>query len=65
LYDEWADAIANGAAARLYAMPKQDWSNAGLMQRYAQVFGNDVTRAKNKRVLMRTTGPLMMRGGYF
>lgn len=65
LYDEWADAIANGAAARLYAMPKQDWSNAGLMQRYVQVFSNDITRAKNKRVLGRTAGPLMMRGGYF
>jgi hypothetical protein len=65
LYDEWVDSIANGAAARLFAIPKQDWSNAGLMQRYAQLFQNDVTRAKNKRVLGRTPGPLMMVGGYF
>lgn len=65
LYSEWADAIANGAAGRLFAMPKQDWSNAGLMQRYLLMFQNDVTRAKNKRVLGRTAGPLMMRGGYF
>jgi hypothetical protein len=65
LYDEWADAIANGAAARLFAIPKQDWSNAGLMQRYTQLFSIDVTRAKNKRVLGRTPGPLMMVGGYF
>lgn len=65
LYEEWADAIADGAASRLFAMPKQDWSNAGLTQRYAQMFQNDITRAKNKRVLGRTAGPLMMRGGYF
>jgi hypothetical protein len=65
LYDEWVDAIANGAAARLFAIPKQEWSNAGLMQRYTLVFQNDITRAKNKRVLMRTPGPLMMRGAYF
>lgn len=65
LYDEWVDAIANGAAARLFAIPKQEWSNAGLMQRYTLMFQNDVTRAKNKRVLGRTSGPLMMSGSYF
>lgn len=65
LYDEWQDVIANGAAARLFAIPKQDWTNAGLMQRYAVLFESGVTRAKNKRVLMRSPGPLMMRGGYF
>jgi len=65
LYDEYADVVANGAASRLFAMPKQDWTNAGLTQRYALMFQNDITRAKNKRVLGRTAGPLMMRGGYF
>ena len=65
LYQEWGDAIADGAASRLFAMPKQDWSNPGLTQRYALMFQNDITRAKNKRVLNRTPGPLMMRGGYF
>jgi len=65
LYDEWQDVIADGAAARLFAIPKKDWSNPGLMQRYHLLFDNGVTRAKNKRVLMRSPGPLMMRGGYF
>lgn len=65
LYEEWADSIADGAASRLFAIPKQDWTNAGLTQRYAQMFQNDITRAKNKRVLGRTAGPLLMRGGYF
>jgi len=65
LYEEFVDAIANGAASRLFGMPKQEWSNAGLMQRFLLLFQADITRAKNKRVLGRTPGPLMMRGGYF
>ena len=65
LYQEWGDTIADGAASRLFAIPKQDWSNPGLMQRYALLFQNNITRAKNKRVLNRTPGPLMMRGSYF
>jgi hypothetical protein len=65
LWQEYSDTIANGAASRLMQLPKQDWTNQGLAGRYFNLYEAGVTRAKNKRVLELTTGPLMMRGSYF
>lgn len=65
LFQEYSDTIANGAASRLLQQPKQDYTNQGLANRYFNLYEGGVTRAKNKRVLERTTGPLLMRGGYF
>ncbi len=65
LYEEYSDVIANGAASRLLQLPKTDFTNQGLANRYYNLYEAGVTRAKNKRVLQRTTGPLMMRGSYF
>lgn len=65
LWQEYADAIADGAAARILQMPKQDWTNQGLANRLFTLYQAAVTRAKNKRVLEHTQGPLMMTGSYF
>lgn len=65
LWQEYSDTIAMGAASRLLQMPKQDYTNQGLANRLYTMYEAGVTRAKNKRVLERTTGPLRMRGEYF
>lgn len=65
LWQEYSDVIANGAASRLLQMPKQDWTNQGLANRLYTMYEAGVTRAKNKRVLENTQGPLMMTGSYF
>jgi hypothetical protein len=65
LYEDWAETIADGAAARCFVMPKTDWYNAGMATYYTKKFGVGLVRAKNKRVMQRTTGPLMMRGARF
>lgn len=65
LWQEYSDVIADGAASRMLQMPKQDYTNQGLANRLYLLYQAGVTRAKNKRVLERTTGPIRMRGGYF
>jgi len=65
LWQEYSDTIAIGAASRLLQMPKQDYTNQGLASRMYTMYEAGVTRAKNKRVLERTQGPLMMRGSFF
>lgn len=65
LWQEYSDVIADGAASRMLQMPKQDFTNQGLASRLYNLYQAGVTRAKNKRVLERTAGPLLMRGGYF
>lgn len=65
LYQEFGETIAFGAASRLLQQPKQEYTNQGLANRCFNLYEAGVTRAKNKRVLERTTGPLMMRGSYF
>lgn len=65
LYQEYSDTIAYGASSRLLMQPKQDYTNMGLAARHTTLYEAGVTRAKNKRVLERTTGPIMMRGAYF
>lgn len=65
LWQEYSDVIADGAASRLLQMPKQDYTNQGLASRLYNLYQAGVTRAKNKRVLEYTTGPIMMRGEYF
>lgn len=64
-YQEYSDTIADGAAARLLAQPKQDYTNFGLARQLMAQYQIGVTRAKNKRVMQHTTGPILMRGGYF
>lgn len=65
LYQEYGETIAWGVASRLLQQPKQEYTNQGLANRCFNLYEAGVTRAKNKRVLERTTGPLMMRGSYF
>lgn len=65
LYQEYGETIAFGAASRLLQQPKQEYTNQGLANRCYNLYEAGVTRAKNKRTLARTTGPLLMRGGYF
>lgn len=65
LWQEYSDVIANGAASRLLQLPKTEFTNQGLANRYFNLYEAGVTRAKNKRVMERTTGPLMMTGSYF
>ena len=65
LYEDWADVIADGAAARCAAMSKQSWSSAAMVGMYARQYAVGVTRAKNQRVMKRGTAPLMMKGSYF
>ena len=65
LYEDWSDVIADGAAYRCFAMPKTEWYSAGMVTFYMKKFNVGVTRAKNHRVLQRTTGPLMMVGARF
>jgi hypothetical protein len=64
-YQEYGETIAFGAASRLLQQPKQEYTNQGLANRCFNLYEAGLTRAKNKRVLQRTTGPLLMRGGYF
>ena len=65
LFQEFSDTIAYGASSRLLMQPKQEYTNQGLANRHFNLYEAGVTRAKNKRVLERTPGPLLMRGGYF
>lgn len=65
LWQEYSDTIAYGASARLLAMPKQDYTNIGLARQHYGLYIQGKTQAKNKRVMKRTTGPLLMRGSYF
>lgn len=65
LYEDWADVIADGAAARCAAMSKQSWSSAAMASMYARQYAVGVTRAKNQRVMERGTAPLMMKGSRF
>ena len=65
LYAEYGETIAFGAASRLLQTPKQEYTNQGLANRCFNLFEAGITRAKNKRSLERTTGPLLMRGSYF
>lgn len=65
LYDDYADAIAMGAAARLFMIPNQPWTNLAVSQRLMSLYEAAVTRGKNKVVLERTTGPLFATGSYF
>ena len=65
LYEEYSDTIADGAASRLLMQPKQDYTNFGLGRQLSIQYQVGVTRAKNKRVMQHTTGPILMRGAYF
>lgn len=65
LYQEYGETIAWGTASRLLQQPKQEYTNQGLANRCFNLYEAGVTRAKNKRVMERTTGPLLMRGSYF
>jgi hypothetical protein len=65
LYEEYSDTIADGAASRLLMQPKQDYTNIGLGRQLSLQYQIGVTRAKNKRVMEHTTGPILMRGPTF
>lgn len=65
LYEEYSDTIADGAAQRLLMQPKQDYTNFGLARQLMLQYQVGVTRAKNKRLMQHTTGPVLMRGAYF
>ena len=65
LWQEFSECIATGAAAKLLMMPKVEWTNQGLAQKMYGLYIAYKTQAKNKKVQQRTTGPLMMVGGYF
>lgn len=65
MWEQWSDAIADGAASRLLQQPDQPYTNQGLSQKLDRRYQVWVTRAKNQRVMQRTTGPLRMTGSYF
>ena len=65
LADDWVEVVVDGAAAACFAMPKTEWYSAGMVAYYAKRFNAGLTRAKNRRALQHSAGPLMMRGGRF
>lgn len=65
LWQEYSETVAYGAASRLLQQPKQDYTNQGLAERCRNLYEAGVTRAKNKQMMERTRGPILMRGGYF
>lgn len=65
---EYADAIADGAAAGLFVMPKAvaPWFNTALATYYRRMFELAISTTKNKLKLAQTNGrPLMMTGARF
>jgi hypothetical protein len=65
LYEDFAETIVEGAAFRCYSMPKQDWTNTRMAKDSYLLFRAGVGRARNRRSLNSTVGPLMMKGARF
>jgi hypothetical protein len=65
LYEDWADVIVSGAAGRALAMPKTDWTSGPLATLQIKMFNIGITRAKNRALLSKTIGPVMMVGSRF
>lgn len=61
LYDRWAEAIANGALARLYAVPAQPFSNPDMGVYRSSKFKADKADAQAEKQRELTTGPLYVR----
>lgn len=65
LYEDFSEVIVEGAAARCYMMPKQDWTNPRAARDSALLFRAGIGKAKNRQSLNSVTVPLMMKGARF
>lgn len=65
IYEDWADVIVDGAAAKAYAMRGFPWFNSGMVTFYTKRYSVGRSRARAQTTLGRVNGPLMIRGSYF
>jgi len=65
LVEDWNDALTSGAAYRLFTMPKQEWSNAGLAVQNLREYNRWVARARLTKMQNLTQAGIVMSGSYF
>ncbi len=65
LTEDWNDALASGTAYRLFSIPKQDWSNAGLAMVNSREYSRWIARARLVKMQNYTQAPGVMTGAYF
>jgi hypothetical protein len=64
LFNEYADAVVNGAAFRLGSMPRQPWTNPNASQ-YGAVFEREVLKAKRDASMGRVKSTLAVQPRHF
>lgn len=65
LAEDWNDALSSGTAARLFALPKQEWSNAGLAVQNRMEYQRWIARARLTKAQGYTQAALVATGSYF
>lgn len=65
LTEDWRDAITSGAAYRLFAMPKQEWSNGALAMQNQREYSRSIARARLTKMQNYTQYPGIASGSYF
>lgn len=60
LFDEWQDAIVEGALSRLYSMPSRPWSSMSRSDYSRRLFNEAIGMANVSRVMSGHRGPLKM-----
>lgn len=61
LYDDYAEAMSNGAISRLMLMPETKWFNQSLAGVFMRKSRQHTVRAKNLHMKGASTGPLLMK----
>lgn len=61
LFDQWHDAIVNGALSNLYMMPSRPWSSVSRADYSRRLFNEAIGMATVSRVMEGKRGPLKMR----
>lgn len=65
LAEDYNDALTSGTAARLFAMPRQDWSNPGLAMQNSRDYQRWIARARLVKAQNFTQAPMLATGAYF
>lgn len=64
LYNDYLETIANGAKARLMAMPSKEWTNAQLAIALAGSFNEETSSAKHRVQKGRARAPIRVRAHF-
>lgn len=65
LYEDWNDAITAGTAVRLFAMPKQEWTNSSLAMMNQREYTREKARARQFKMQGQTQSSVSLTGSYF